>query len=277
MGRDEDLRHLRELVELGSPLVLLVGRGGIGKTRLLRELAATENERDVRFVRPGTVSPQAFELLPDGAPVIVIDDAADIEHDLVSLVGGVTSARPEATVILSTRPRSLPHLMAKFEISELVANSFTIELGDLPISDAEGLATEALGESANLARAEGLAAVGYDCPFLIVIAAHLMKGGKLSDKDLGSHDALRRLILDRFASIVVSGPKAGERTRLLASVAAVQPAPLDDPMFLSVIADLTRLETDQVLTSLDELEDLGLILRRGQLCASFPTSLAIVA
>lgn len=262
VGRDAELARLRELVDTAASLTLLVGRGGLGKTRLLRELASLESGREVRFTHRGPVSPDSYRLLPEGAPILVIDDAAEVESDLPALIDGIRRERPEASIVLSARPRSLTHLRARLGISQLDVADRTVQLQDLSLVDAEKLANDALGEAATTERARLLARVGYDCPFLIVVGARLVVEGKLRDADLVSGVPLRDAILDVFAN-VGTGEQAAERGRVLASVAALQPAPLDDDEFLGTLAVLADLPVDRLLETIDSLGHLGFVLRRG--------------
>jgi len=263
-GRAEQLSRLTQLAADHERLVLVVGRGGIGKTRLLREFALSDQGRPVRFAARGPIAPEAYALLPSGAPIIVIDDATDSEFDLSSLVLGVRRSRPDATIVLSARPRLVAQLREQLGLTETETIDFAVELGDLTMSDAELLAREALGDQATDTRAESLARIGYDCPFLLVVGAHLVRTGKLKDVDLQSQGPLRREILTRFADIVVRGSNSDARRAILGAIAAVQPAPLDEPGFVETIAAVSGQEHDRVLEVVDELEDLGLILRRGK-------------
>lgn len=264
VGRAEQLERLSQLTANHEKLVLVVGRGGIGKTRLLRAFALSDQGREVRFAARGPVAPEAYDLLPGGAPIIVIDDATDSEVDVSSLVLGIQRARADATIILSVRPRLISQLREQLAMTEAETIDVTVELSDLTVPEAESLAREALGDQTTETRAESLARIGYDCPFLIVVGAHLVRTGKLSDNDLQSQGPLRSEILTRFADIVVRGSNADARRAILGAVAAVQPAPLDEPAFVDGIAAVSGQEHDRVLEVVDELEDLGLIIRRGQ-------------
>lgn len=263
-GRANELRRLDDLAADYCDVILVVGRGGIGKTRLLREFANTAIGRTVRFVARGQVASSAFDLLPIGAPIIVIDDATDAEHDVAALVDGICRARPEATVVLAARPRALPKLRASLDLPEQIANGVTICVEDLSIEDAESLAREALGDHATDDRVESLARIGYDCPFLVVTGAHLVRAGKIGDADLASQTALRREILARFTDLVLSGTDADARTAVLQALAAIQPAPLEDGDFIECLVTISGQSHAALLGILDELEDLGLVLRRGK-------------
>lgn len=270
VGRTDELRKLADLATDHHEVALVIGRGGIGKSRLLREFANSDIGRTVRFVARGQIAPGAFDLLPEGGPVVVVDDATDAEHDIAALVEGIRRARPDAMVVLAARPRALPKLRASLGLPERLADDVTVSVGDLSIEDAESLAREALGDHATDGRVESLARIGYDCPFLIITGAHLVRSGTLSDADLASQTVLRREILARFTDLVLSGSNADVRTAVLQALAAIQPAPLDDGEFIECLVATSGQQHATLLEILDELEDLGLVLRRGKTARVVP-------
>nr|WP_263970273.1 restriction endonuclease [Gulosibacter chungangensis] len=270
VGRTDELRKLTALAADHREVAFVIGRGGIGKSRLLREFASADIGRAVRFVARGRIAPSAFELLPEGAPVIVVDDATDAEYDVAALVEGVRRARPDATLVLAARPRAVPKLRASLDLPEALADDVTVSVGDLSIEDAESLARDALGDHATDWRVESLARIGYDCPFLIVTGSHLVRSGTLDDSDLASQTVLRREILARFTDLVLSGANADARTAVLQALAAIQPAPLEDGDFIQCLVAASGQSHADLLEILDELEDLGLVLRRGKTARVVP-------
>lgn len=264
VGRENELHRLIDLSAALEERIILIGRGGIGKSRLLRAFARSDIGRAVVFASRGSIAPEGYEALPEGAPVVVIDDAMDLEFDVRALELGIRRIRPDATLVMSTRPRATPQLHAALELSDPEAAKISITLDDLSIDAAESLAREALGELASDTRVEGLARVGYDCPFMIVLGAHLIREGVLTDKDLVTQNELRQQILTRFTDIVIRGSNADARIAVLQAIAAVQPANLKDSEFLDVIASVSNIDEARVLDVVDELDDLGLVLRRGQ-------------
>ncbi|MFC0421033.1 helix-turn-helix domain-containing protein [Glutamicibacter ardleyensis] len=264
VGRDDELERLAQLAADHQSIVLVVGRGGIGKTRLLTEFAHAESAREVRFASKGPITPEMFDLLPDGAPVVVLDDALSLGSTAVSLVAGIRTARPDATIVLSVRPRFEPELLSTLSIASTSASEIRIEVTDLLIPQAEELAREALGDTAESETVELLGHLGYDCPLLIVIGAHLIREGHLTPELLVGNADLREEILTHFADVVTRGANGDERRAVLDAIASVQPAQLDNTESLNALSALSEQPEHLVLRIVDELEDLGVIMRRAQ-------------
>ena len=264
IGRVDELERLSQLIADHERIVLVSGRGGIGKTRLLTELARGESARPVRFAAKGPITAEMFELLPDGAPVVVLDDALNLDSSAESLVAGIRAARPDATVVLSIRPRREPELLAQLSIAHASANKIRVEVSDLSITQAEDLAREALGTTASQWTVEQLARVGYDCPLLIVIGAHLIKEGHLLPESLPGGGDLREEILTHFADVLTRGSNGEKQRAVLDAIASVQPARLDDSESLGALTALSEQPEHAVLRTIDELEDIGVLMRRGQ-------------
>ncbi|WP_239463976.1 restriction endonuclease [Glutamicibacter protophormiae] len=264
VGRDSELQRLSQLIADHERIVLVVGRGGIGKTRLLTELARTESARQVRFASKGPISAETFDLLPEGAPVILLDDALSLDSSAESLVAGICAARPDATVVLSIRPQLEPELLNRLSIAHASASKIKVEVTDLPISEAEELAREALGKLASPWTVEQLGRAGYDCPLLIVIGAHLIKDGHLLAESLLGKGDLREEILTHFADVLTRGSNGEQQRAVLDAIASVQPARLDDSESLGSLTALSDQPEHAVLRTIDELEDLGIVMRRAQ-------------
>lgn len=108
VGRADVLRETAMgLYEKTGNLIALSGRGGIGKTRLLRAIAesAPDATIQVRLFNGGQpVEPADFELLPmSQSLVVLIDDAHECE-DLSAIVAGIWRRNHAASILVATRP-----------------------------------------------------------------------------------------------------------------------------------------------------------------------------
>ncbi|MGW4394937.1 helix-turn-helix transcriptional regulator [Amycolatopsis nivea] len=272
VGRVGELAALRSFgASSEQRLAVVAGRGGIGKTRLLRaatQEAETQEPTTVRFLSTGAnVAPQDFEVLPpDAGLLVVIDDAHD-RIDLAALIAGIRRFRPKAKVLLSSRPYGLPQLHSDLQkVGVHPSEVPTWELSDLTISEAEALAQDVLGPGLGPRVAPKLAAQASDCPLLIVVGAALIAKGKLEPGRLEVSQDIRAEILRTFGAVVTEAP-GGEtelRRETLKMVAVLQPFRLTQPDFQQAAVAVVGRPYDQIAQSLRALQDAGVLLRRAQ-------------
>jgi DNA-binding response OmpR family regulator len=142
-GREADLARVRALLEAGTSVITITGTGGIGKTRLARELlggegvfcalATARTESDVREAVTGALG------LPAGSPdarvtmalhrvtgPVVLDDCERAVTPVRTLVARWSAAAPATFVVTSREPLGL-------------ASEHLVELGPLSPSAARDL------------------------------------------------------------------------------------------------------------------------------------------
>ncbi|MEU2595211.1 hypothetical protein ABZ630_31575, partial [Streptomyces albidoflavus] len=96
-------------------VALLVGRGGVGKTKIVTALCEAlpdaEPAVEVRVLGPDSaIGPDAFRELPStGTLLVIVDDAHDATLPLEKIVSGVRSVNASANVLLSLRPYGMTH------------------------------------------------------------------------------------------------------------------------------------------------------------------------
>lgn len=264
IGRSDELAQLISLVDDHEPVIFLIGRGGIGKTRLLAELAESPHEREVRFLAPTSITPDMFELLPEGDPIIIIDDALSLGTDLEFILTKIPSLRPDATVILSARPKARSELLSRLSMTNVGAEKVTVQVSELTIPEAEQLACLALKDQHPDSLVEMLALAGYDCPLVIVIGAHLVHEGYIKADTFISQQELRQEVLNLYTDALMKDHESGIVQEVLQAVATIQPVKLDDAGFVSALCALVEKPLGAVLQTLDLLEERGLMMRRRQ-------------
>ena len=254
----------------GAEIGMLVGRGGLGKSKLLWEVA---NRTDgaavhVRFLAVGQWPVASdFDHLPrSGRLVVVLDDAHAIDR-VAGIVAQLRQTHPTARVVLATRPYGEVELDA--EIWKLNQSPRTTErwiLDDLTQTEAAELVSNLTSRAVHDPFTRQLAAISCDCPFVAVVAADLYRRHELSGISFASDAALRQDIFRRFADQMtgqVGGTDAIERRSVLSALAVFQPVRLDDSDFENAITQLTGVASwDLVNGRIRELEDAGLVLRR---------------
>ncbi|MEV4349152.1 hypothetical protein AB0J83_32240 [Actinoplanes sp. NPDC049596] len=267
VGRQRELGDLVEWLTTDERSVaLLVGRGGIGKSRLLRafaESATASHGFTVLFLdRTAAVQPEDIEVLPAAEPLLLILDDAHESPSVAAMVSAVRRDRPTARILLAIRPYGLPNLLNELRQAGVHRTELPQwELEDLTIPDATTLAAEVLGAEHDHEHTRGrLAVIGRDCPLVIVVGGGLVRQGALDPSRVATDETLRDEIMNAFATAIAA---PGRRRDVLQVFAALQPFRVDEPEFQSAAEAVTGLPFDQVLNELRDLEDTGVVLRRG--------------
>ncbi|AXI76137.1 hypothetical protein C7M71_000225 [Peterkaempfera bronchialis] len=268
-GRAQIMNRLLSLAdnEEGS-VALLVGRGGVGKTRVLTafceavEGAAPSVAARILGQNP-EINQEAFEQLPhEGKLLVVIDDAHDPTFPLGRIIAGIQEANGAANVLVALRPYGLPH--AHRELSRVSMHSSEaaqIEVEDLELEDAESLAREVL-DDANHGYALRLAAAARDCPLLIVAGAALINRGDLDPRRFEGEQHLHVELTRRLADVLaIDSNSTAPRHDLLSALAAFQPVHLDDPAAFASLEVLTGSPPEVLASHLTALEQAGVVLR----------------
>jgi transcriptional regulator with XRE-family HTH domain len=264
-----------------SPIGVLIGRGGLGKSKLLFEVAARTYDQPVnfRFLAVGhTPMPESFDALPnDGRLVVVIDDAHNVDA-IAGIAAQLRLRRQTVKLLLATRPYGetlLDTEIWKLNQSPRVTARWTLE--DLSNEEITSLVSELIGRPVNDLMTRQLAAISADCPFVAVVAADLLKRKALSASTFSSSNDLRVEVLQRFTELTIShggSLVASERRTVLAALSAFQPVRLNDLDFQDAMTALTRVPSwDLVSGRIRELEDSGLVLRRGDSVRVVPDTL----
>ena len=272
VGRDDVLRRLDQAASDSEVrVVTLVGRGGIGKTRLLRALAERQvARRTVLFADESVpLAPESVEELAWDDTLVIIDDAHR-RDDLDILLGHLRRHPGNVTVLLSTRPQRVDELrscvaQAGFSGREVC---FLEPLDQLADADVEALAREALGAE-NVELAEALAAATRDCPLVTVVGGQLLAKRAVAPALLERHADFRETVLERFRDEMLGRLSddidQDAARRLLTLVAALAPLSTEDMQTLDAMAGELGRPTHEVRLLLSALEEAGLLLARGRL------------
>ncbi len=284
VGRTDYVQRTHEFVQSRQRNVaILIGRGGIGKTKILHAFAETFDDvhegTSLWFMAEGVpVTQDGADYLPYQRCVVVVDDAHR-RDDLPALLA-LLRHRPDSNkLILSCRPQGIDYLRSLltqggFDTREVVELPEVKELSHREVTE---LGRQALGlEFEGLA--EKLAAVTWDCPLVTVVGGQLLAQRAIAPELLERDDEFRRTVLDRFKDIVVG--KVSDRIdsklcrSLLNLIAAVQPIRLDNSKLMEFAAKFLGIDGPSFLLSLGLLEEAGVLLRRGRTLRIVPDVLA---
>lgn len=280
VGREDLVEDLvAKLAPGGVRVAVIVGRGGIGKTRILREVSRRIADRTVLFADDHVpLTAQSVEELPQARPVVIVDDVHR-RDDLGPLIGAVRFLPDGPSVVLATRPQRVEELRAQLSLAGFEGQDIWITdpIGELSGEDVESLAGQALGERhAHLA--SGLAAATADCPLVTVVGGQLLAQRAIAPEVLEREADFRQVVLDRFRDEMLGrigdGIDAGSARALLVLISALGPLSLAEDQLIARIGEELGLDAHAVLGLIAALEQAGLLLARGRLRRIVPDVLS---
>jgi hypothetical protein len=277
VGRAEELDVLTSALS-EKRVVVLPGRGGIGKTRLLRELTGgLADDRVLIAVDDVTITPQAAEDLPLTSITVVVDDVHR-RDDLSPLLAELVRRQEPTTLLLATRPQRLEELRGELARVGYESDDIFVAdaLGDLDISDTEALARQALGPS-HQRYAAALAEATADCPLVTAVGGQLLASRAVDPKLLERQQDFRDVVLSRWQEEIVGNLSPSVDPDIaqgaLRLVAALAPLSVEGQAIGIAAAEL-GVSLPILVTVLGELEQAGLLLARGRLRRIIPDVLA---
>lgn len=283
VGRKTELKKLKEFeTQSDFQAIILSGRGGIGKSRLLKAWAdGLTIPASIRFLSSSpSIEMKDIDLLPSGPSYLVIDDAHE-RGDLEVILNGVARVKTELKVILSSRPYGITKLQDELNRSGVSYDSDKIiTLNDLEIDDTETLSKEILSDpsvSGNVKLARKIAEITKDCPLATVVGSRLIGQGVIKPELLNNEKKFRDTLLSSFRDVITGelGGKDPEKIRqLLEFLATVQPFNPLDPKFQSAADAVLTAHFDITIRNIGMLEDAGVLLRRGNHLRLVPDLLA---
>jgi hypothetical protein len=282
VGRDEELKQLDNFLRSQSQLAVLEGRGGIGKSRLLKEFAdRLEREApswSVRFV-DGSVSitlerVQSLELVPS---LVVVDDAHRLEDWMPLLSLAARRAEPVKLLFVS-RPHRVGELLAEATRAGLDPRDVVhLRLAELSFEEGEKLAQQALGAKQRRFSAE-LARMSRDSPLVTALGGRVIARNPGMFEQLTNDEEFRAYVLAAFRDEMlgrIPDDLSRERTReVLELVSALGPLPNESDQVLDAAADFLGIKRLVLEDTLEALLTVGLLIRRGSRVRVTPDTLA---
>jgi hypothetical protein len=273
IGRRDWLNALDAFVEAkDSRIFFFVGRGGLGKSRVLyewsRDFAQKHKGWTLRFVSD---SPADFGTALDGSSkplVLVFDDAHRLDEVRRALFAELPS-RKEIKLVLGLRPGPVAQVEA-----ELISAGFDTthierpaEMKRLTSEQALQLAEAALGPKFAERFRVPLRNLSRECPLLAVLAAELLKRGELAERAFSDTAEFRNHV---FEGLVREARPVEERfggrvvRDLLHLLAVLAPVRVDVDFLKRAAAFLgDQTQPDHVSNLLAALDDAGLLLTTG--------------
>jgi len=266
------------LSSTGESIAVLPGRGGIGKTKLVREWAGRQTSWNVLWaseMRPWQAGAESE--IPSGDTLLVVDDAHRY-GDLAQAIGLVANWRgpQKLKMVITTRPSGRDYVnerLAQFVDETRVLRCPTLK--ELTLEETIELAGEMPGAGfAHLA--PQLAQVSQDTPLVTVVGGRLVAKGEILPDLLGNHEAFQHAVFDKFANECAGQLPAGGKSKeeLLHLLAAVQPVDERAPAFDAAAPAFLGLRSDQIRRNVLALEETGIVIRTRDAARIVPDVLA---
>jgi len=250
-----------------SPVIVVSGDGGSGKTRLLIEAMTAFTAREpgvpVLWLSPGMkIDSQAIAELPLVPLVVVIDDAhldADQLRQLVNFV----RANPDTQLVIGARGVGVDSvrtvlLSSGFRPNEIVQ----VQLQPLSRRAARQL-VDSVAEDLELpdGMREFLLLQAQETPYLPVLTLNLFQMGELAGP-VALDDSLRQAVMARYEELQVGGIRgfsSEELRRVMATISAAGSAMETEPQ-ISALARASSVSTTQFLRIVEVLRTAGIVI-----------------
>ena len=269
-GRENNLAELRNFIrDPDATVAVLTGRGGIGKSKLIREWLSEVSDWTVLFKKETVhVSAATEQELSGDYYILIVDDAhrqPDIDG-LLQLARDLKRNGKSIKVLLSCRPIGLRRIDAALSRSfDPTAVTRLKELRKLSDAEVRALAEEILGPE-HLQLAPYLASVSRDTPLVTVIGGRLLRRNEVSIRDLPSAEDFRRAVFDKFLDDVEAVTRHSPKSirPFLHLISALQPLALRAEHVVASCAQFLKWQDFEVSQCVDELESSGLLIRSGR-------------
>lgn len=272
-GRLAEISNIHNALQAAStPLVLLIGPAGMGKSRVLLEALNSFQKSHphtlIRILSPTEdVTRESLDNLGDGPKILVVDDAHDCDA-LSALLHYAVVPENQTRLLFATRPYAKSRISNEAALVN-ITNPPVIELAPLKLEDITALAKEVLIEQGvDPSFANNIVEVTRDNPLVTVMSAWIMAKEKVPFELAKNQEAFRHLILAKFSKVIVGdlgSPSDAENIKSILDVLAViQPFHIEDPALITLLQSIKGISPEESARLLKLLLNGGIIYQRGQ-------------
>ena len=281
-GREDEIGQFQTFIQdPDKRLLMIYGSGGIGKTKIAIEFAKSveqgHTDYEPLFVQMAEDSFESAlaDIPPNRNYIFFIDDA----HDFIDHLGGIkillnSPGYGESKVVLITRK----------PFKAFLEDSFRTALPDGAVDDLEikklslEKTKEFIGTYTRIpdnAVLTGLAKLARDTPLIAVMVIDLVNKDLASLKDLTRDRLIERTFESYLNDIFRKYPESSEqRRKLLNWLSGIAPIDMEDSRIRDKLAEILKVEPDEVEHYRDDLKNDGLLFQYGTKQRVFPQQLS---
>ena len=272
-GREEILAQIQTFLESDKRILILSGRGGVGKSKILYELTKThashEGATQLVFLREGVTIPEdSLRQLPARRQTVVVVDDAHRSSDLGVLLNTLNQ-RPQAIpkLIFTCRSTHTNDIMGQIARKGIDLEEIeSLPLGDPKKEDMEMLGRAVLGEEYSQYLSPLLRVAG-DTPLVLVIGAKLIQDKEIDPRLLGQDRDFQHIVFSRYQEAII-GDVCHDIDRklcrdLLQILSATMPADSKNADFIHATAQILNVEDYQIRRAINSLKSAGILIQQG--------------
>jgi hypothetical protein len=286
VGRGEQSARLDEFVSSDRHRVVLVrGRGGIGKTKLLHAFSQGFGQRHpgfvLRFVPDGVpITSESSDELAATPLVVVVDDAHRRDREELGVLFAIARQREHPLkLILSLRASGYDAVYSRLIHADFDTTQIAplVELGELSQQEVKGLASQVLGKS-HARLVDRLTEATRDCPLVTVIGGRLLVERAVAPELLERQADFQEAVLSKFGDEILG--KVSDQIdpafclRLMRLIAAVMPFDPSDCSSVRAAAEFLGADQAAVVEAIGHLEATEVVYRAGRSLRITPDVLA---
>ena len=278
-GRRAHLEALDGFLDAPESLIAVVpGRGGIGKTKLLREWSCRKTAWNVLWTSESSPwHPGTDNEIPQADTLLIADDAHRYP-DLAQLIDLVATWRgtQKLKLVIATRPSGRDYVNGR--LAQSVDESRLLRcatLLELTLDETIEIAKEMLGpDYQHLALP--LAEVSKDTPLVTVVGGRLIVRGEIIPDLLANHESFQHAVFDKFAAECAGQLPVGGKSKeeLLHLLSALQPIDEREPAFDAEAQKFLGLRSHEIRQNVLALEETGIVIRSRNAARIVPDVLA---
>jgi len=287
VGRKKEVEKIISFINNENErLAVLLGRGGIGKSKFLYELSKNKEilkmKWKILFLKESVYfNSEKIKELPIGTKVLLIVE--DIHRKGKEEIRKVFSVLDDNKILslfknfkIVVSARSNAKNIIDSTLSEFVFEYISIELNSLEIDDTKKIIENILG-SKEKKIISYIASRSENCPLVTIISCNLLATGKIKLNEIERTQKFKRFVLDKFKEDLIKNKSIDKKSdELLGYLSAISPVNIENDNTINIISKLLK-ESEKVFKTKSRIKNLiekGLLLKKGRLVKIVPDVLS---